>query len=215
MSLVVVLDFGGGDLDGAVLAERIGYIDIVHVGGGIVLCDGQVLLEGILEGAGVEDGAILRIILLGFEGVLQIVPVELETAALIGRDLGDKVADAICGEITVLVHECAIIGNHGRGICTGGKVYKFGLADGDSGSLCVLDEQILVHEFLPCGVADLLLGLLVLYAGSGDDFVDLGKPLHILEVIGIGDCLACYAAHVVFAGHGVQSRLEGARVYNK
>ena len=215
MLLVVLLDFGGSHLDGAVLAERIGHIDIIHVCGGVVLCDGLLLLESVLEGAGVEDGTVLRIVLLGLEGALKVVPVELETAAFVGRDLGYAIAHAVCGEVSVLIEESAVAGDQRGRIGAGGEVYDLGLADGDAGCLGILGEQVLVYEFLPGGVADLLLCLLVLDARTGDYFVDLGKPFDILEVIGIGNRLACNAADVVFAGHGVQGRLKGARVYNE
>ena len=72
-----------------------------------------------------------------------------------------------------------------------------------------------VHKLLPSGVADLLLSLLVLGAGSGDDLVDLGVPVHIVEEIHIGNCLSVHYTHVIFAGHGMQSGLKGGRVYNE
>ena len=201
MLLVELLDLGRGHFDGAVGHEGVGNIDIVHVCSGVVLGHVQTFLKSILVGAGVEERAILGIILLSIEGALEIVPVKLETAAFVGRDLGDEVADAVRGEIAVLVHEGGVVGNNGGRVCTGGQIGKFRLADSDARGLGILDEQILVHKFLPCGVADLLLGLLVLYAGAGDYFVDLGISLHILKVIGIGNRLAVDDTYVILARH--------------
>ena len=177
------------------------HIDISDIGGGVVKLDILVLLKRILIGAGVEQGTILGIVLLGVEGVLKIVPVELEAPGLIGCNLVHEITHAVCGEAAVLVHEGGVAGDEGRRIGSGGEVHEFSLADGDARGLGVLDEQILVHKLLPGGVADLLLGLLVLHAGAGDDFVDLGVPFNILEIVGIANCLTVDKPDIVLAGH--------------
>ena len=213
VGLVVCLDFGGGDHDGAVLHERIAHGDIVDVGGGVVHGNGLGLLKRVLIGRSGEEVAVLGIVLLAVDSVLQIVPVGLETAGLVLRDgVLDEVHNGL--RVETLGAGERLEDNRGR-IVAGGEVEHFGLADGDACILSVLDEHVLVYQALPGGVADLLELLLVVCGGAADDFVDVGETLHILGVVGIAYSPACDLANVIFAGHSLQGGLQCARVYNK
>ena len=212
--LVVVADLGGAHGDGAVGDHRVEREDIVHVGRGVAFLDRLGELQGIVHAAGVEQRTVLGVELLVVDGVLDIVPVGAQAAALVAVDLRDEGLEPVGGEVARLVHEQGVLGD-GRGdVFAAHQGDHLILADGDARSPGVLDKHVLVKEFLPGGVADLLLGLLVA-DGAGHQFVDGRVAVDVRLEIRVGNVLACNLSDVVFGRHRVECRLERARVDNE
>ena len=196
MGIVIVLDLVVGNDDGGIDGIKEGNHDEVNVGGLIVLGDGAAEHQRVLVGAGVEEGAVLLVELLGIDGVLKIVPVKL--VVVVGVHKPDEINDHVGGEVTVAIKEHCVLGNDRGRIGSGGKVEHLGLADGDTGILGFLDEKELVDERLPGGVPDLGLLLLGRGGGTGHELVESGETLDILLEISVGNGLSIDPADIVF-----------------
>ena len=204
--------FGAGDDDGGIRHERIGHHHELGGGRSVVLGDGTLEHQGILDVSGGEQGTILGIVLLVVDRVLEIVPVGLEPSGLIGVHLIDKLDERIGIVLTVLVDEVVVLGEDRGNHVAGRQGQHFGLADVDTRIAGFLDEEVLVHEVLPGSVAGLLLLLLAFGGRAAHDLGDRGELLNLgLEVV-IRHGFAIDLTHVIFGRHRTQGGLEGRRI---
>ena len=210
MGLVVGADLVGGHGDGAVGDHRIIDHEIIHVSRGIAFLDRLGDLQRVVHAAGVEQGAVLRIVLLVVDRVLDVVPVGAELAAAVGVDALDEGPQAVGGEVAGLVHEDGILRQGGGDVLPAHQGHHFVLTHGDAGVLRVLDKHVSVKKLLPGGVADLLLGLLV--AACAEQFVDGRVTVDVGLEIRIGNVLACDLADVILGRHRIECRLQRAGV---
>ena len=108
MRLVIFPDLVATHLDGCVHSIIRNHHE-VNVRRVVVLCDGSSEHQRILEVAVGEQRTILRIELLRVDSVLNVVPVLLQSAGLILRDVVDEILESILGEIAALIHKSRIL----------------------------------------------------------------------------------------------------------
>ena len=211
MCVVELLYLGRGYDDGSVVVVE-GDEDILYGGGGVGFSNGAVkhYLGHVVSGC--EECGVLVVVLLGEHCVLEVVPESLEAAGGIHVDVLHELAEDVCGVCAGLVCKGLVIGQDGRDVAAGGKVDYFVFTYADAGVLGVLDEHVPVHEVLPCGVADLLLALLVLHVGAGGDLVDRCELVYVFQEVCIRNSLAVDAADVVLGRNVAESALEGSRI---
>ena len=143
--------------------------------------------------------------------VLEVVPVGAQLAALVAVDILDERLQAVGGEGAGLVREDLVL-RDGRGdVLAAHQGHHLVLADGQAGVLGILDKHVLVQELLPCGVADLLLGLLVA-DGAGEELVDGRVTVDVGLEVRVGHFLACNLADVILGRHRIECRLQGVGV---
>ena len=209
MVVVVVPDFLVAHHDGAVGGVGEGNHDEVHVGGGVVVGDGLVHLQGILHVGVHEQRIVLVEELVRDDLLLKVGPDGLGVLVTFFH-VAEEVHQALVGEQAVLVHEQ---GGDDRGdVLAVGQVHDLVLTHVDAGGLAVLDEQVLFHETLPDRVTDLLLLLLAGGSVSGHQLIDAGHPVDLRLEIGITDGLATDLAHVILGGDGLDRLDDLARI---
>ena len=197
MLIVILLDLVVADRDGGIRDESGRNENEVYVCRVVVVGDGPLEHERILIVAGSEEGTVFRIELLGENSVLDIVPVSLQASGVVVLDGVDDVLESGLAEIAVLILESRVLGNY-RGYHISGKEFlELIFAHLDSGVGSLLCEQILVHEALPCSIADLLLLLFALGRRAGNHLVHYGEPVDILLEIGVRDSLSVDFTYII------------------
>ena len=215
MAVVIVGDLLAGNRQRGVRAVIIRSHYVFDVGDNVVLGEGPLHLDRVNHVALCEQRTVLVVELLGVDRVLEVVPVGAVYAGLVQVDALDKVDQVVLGEGAGLVEEDLVLGQQRRDVLAGGEIYHLVLADGNAGRGRVLDEHMLVQQALPGRIADLLVGLLVLGGGAGQEFVDLGVPVDLLLEVRIRNAFAGDLAYVIFLGSGLESRLQRTGIDNK
>ena len=207
--VVEILDFLVAHHDGAVGGIGEGNHHEVHVGGGVVVGDGLVHLQGVLHVGVQEQGVVLVVELVGEDLLLEVGPDGLGVLVALLHG-AEEVHETVIRERAVLIDEQ---GGDDRGdVLAVGQVHDLVLTHVDAGGLAVLDEQVLFHETLPDRVTDLLLLLLAGGSVSGHQLIDAGHPVDLRLEIGITDGLATDLAHVILGGDGLDRLDDLARI---
>ena len=184
----------------------------INIGSDIVVGDCPLEHERILNICGRDEWTVLEIVLLGVHWILYIVPINLESAGLVGSDAVDKILDSLLGELTVLIKKCRILGDERRNHVSCEKFLHFFFSYIDTCFPCLYSEEIFVDETLPCNVAYLGLLLLVLGRWACNHLIDCGKPFHILLKINIRDLLTVDHTHIVLGWHCIECCLKSTRI---
>ena len=179
------------------------------MGGGVVVGDGAVHLDGVLDVGVRKQGVVLVVVLVRDDGLLEIVPDSLAVLVTVLHAL-EEAGQALGGEVAVGVHEQ---GRDDRGdVLAAHQVLELFLADVDTRGIRVLDEQVFVDEALPHRVANLLLLLLAGGGSAGKHLIDAGILVDLLLEVGVAHGLTIDLAHIVLGRDGLDRLDDLARI---
>ena len=216
VGVVELLNVGRGNDDGAVhRIVGVGHHHEADVGGGVVLGHGVLALQGVHIGGGVEQADVLFVVAVAADGVLQIVAEQDAAAGFVVGDILHEVTDEGGREVAVLVQEKTGRSDDRGDILSDEHVDLFLLTYLEAGLLNGGNHQVAVHEVVPGHFTGLALSLLAGSGLAGEHFAHVGKSLHFLLKILVGDGFAIDFADIVLGRSGLDGLDDVGRVYKE